>query len=158
MIRITAKEIMTKDVLVANADWSIPRLGEFFSVNSISGAPVINEKRKLIGVVSSTDIISNGTMPEKDPHSNDPHEYYLLSLKRQYSRHEISTFTIGEESLTAVGDIMTPVVFNVTENMPVQQIAENMIKNRIHRIFVTNNEKVVGIISTTDMLKVIKDM
>jgi CBS domain-containing protein len=53
---------------------------------------------------------------------------------------------------------MTPMIFQVTEDTPVQQVADMMIKNRIHRIFVTRDEKVVGIISTPDMLKVIRDM
>jgi signal-transduction protein with cAMP-binding, CBS, and nucleotidyltransferase domain len=40
----------------------------------------------------------------------------------------------------------------------VQQVADMMIKNRIHRVFVTRQEKVVGIISTPDILKIIRDM
>jgi CBS domain-containing protein len=31
----------------------------------------------------------------------------------------------------------------VTEDTPVQQVADMMIKNRIHRVFVTRGEKVV---------------
>ena len=53
---------------------------------------------------------------------------------------------------------MTPMIFQVTEDRPVQQVTDMMIKNRIHWIFATRNEKVVGIISTPDMLKVIRDM
>jgi len=33
-----------------------------------------------------------------------------------------------------------------------------MLKNRIHRVIVLSNEKVVGIISTPDMLKIVRDM
>ncbi len=53
---------------------------------------------------------------------------------------------------------MTPAVFKVSEDTPVQKVADNMIKNRIHRIFVTREETVVGIISSADMLRVIRDM
>jgi CBS domain-containing protein len=53
---------------------------------------------------------------------------------------------------------MTPMIFQVTEDTPVQQVADMMIKNRIHRVFVTREEKVVGIISTPDILKIIRDM
>jgi len=53
---------------------------------------------------------------------------------------------------------MTPMIFQVTEHTPVQEVADMMIKNRIHRVFVTRNEKVIGIISTPDMLKVIRDI
>ena len=157
-MRITAKDIMTEEVMEVRADWSLQRLAEFFVENSISGAPVTNEKGELIGVVSSTDIISNDTLPENDPQSNGPHKYYLQNLERRYAQVEISAFTIGDEPLTTVGDIMTPAVFKVSEDTPVQKIADSMIKNRIHRIFVTREEKVVGIISSADMLNVIRDM
>jgi len=49
-------------------------------------------------------------------------------------------------------------VFSVSEDTRVQDIADTMIKNRIHRIFVTREEKMVGIISSVDMLMVIRDM
>lgn len=158
MVRITAKDIMTREIMEARADWSLQRLTEFFVENSISGAPVINENGKLIGVVSSTHLISNNALSEIDPQSHGPHEYYLQSLERQYAQVEISSFTIAGEPLTTVGDIMTPVIYKISENTPVQKIADTMIKNRIHRIFVTREEKVVGIISSADMLSVIRDM
>lgn len=158
MVRITAKDIMTKEVMEVRADWSLQRLAEFFVERSISGAPVTNENGKLIGVVSSTDIISNDTLPENDPKSHGPHEYYLRDLERRYAQVEISSFTIGEEPLTTVGDIMTAAIFKVSEDTPVQKVADIMIRNRIHRIFVTQDETIVGIISSADMLRVIRDM
>jgi predicted transcriptional regulator len=39
-----------------------------------------------------------------------------------------------------------------------KQVADMMIKNPIHRVFVTQGGKVVGIISTPDMLKTIRNM
>ena len=158
MMRITAKDVMTDNVMKVRADWSLQSLAEFFFEMSISGAPVTNEKGELAGVVSSTDLISNGTMAENDPQSHGPHEYYLHNLEKQYAQVEISSFSIINEPLTTVGDIMTPTIYKVSEDTPVQIIAEKMIKNRIHRIFVTSKEKVVGIISSADMLRVIRDM
>ena len=52
---------------------------------------------------------------------------------------------------------MTPMIFKVTEDTPLREVAHIMISNRIHRLFVTREEKVVGIIATPDMLKVIRD-
>jgi CBS domain-containing protein len=57
-----------------------------------------------------------------------------------------------------VRDIMTPTIFRVNENATVQQVAGTMIRSHIHRVFVTQEEKVVGIISAADMLRVIRDM
>ena len=158
MKRLKAKDIMTKRILRVEEDWSIHRLAEFFIENSISGAPVTSTDGKLVGVVSLTDIILNGTLPDKDPQSYEPHEYYMHALERRYGKEEISSYQIKGEPLITVHDIMTPVIFKVTENKSVQKVAEMMIKHCIHRVFVTRGEKMLGIISTVDMLKIIRDM
>ena len=156
MRQLTAKQVMTPKVLAVEADWSIERLCEFLIVKSISGAPVQSREGNLIGVVSLSDIVRYDTQAEKD--SQWPHDYYVHALERQFAREEAASFRIEAEPLKTVRAIMTPMIFQVDEDMPVQQVADMMIKNRIHRIFVTRDKKVVGIISTPDMLKVIRDM
>ena len=158
MKELTARDVMTREILEVRADWSLDRLAEFFVENCVSGAPVSSEDGKLIGVVSLTDIISHDTLPEKDPQSNGTHEYYLYSLQHRYAQVDKASFCIRNEPLITVGDIMTPTIFKVNEDTTVQQIADTMIRGRIHRIFVTREEKVLGIISALDMLKVIQDM
>jgi predicted transcriptional regulator len=156
MKALTAKHVMKSEVLVADPDWSVNRLAEFFMENCISGAPVQSSEGTPMGVVSLTDIVHHETQPEKD--REWPHDYYLHALNRQYARQEAEGFRIETEPLTTVRDIMTPVIFQVSEDTPVQQVAGMMIKNYIHRVIVLRDEKVVGIISTPDMLKIIRDM
>jgi len=115
MKKLTAKDIMNREVLKVPAAWSIQRLTEFFAENFISGAPVIDESGHLIGVVSSTDIIQSNTLPEEDPESSGPHDYYLHRLENRYAKVEIATLKIGTEPLTTTGDIMTPMVFKVSD-------------------------------------------
>jgi predicted transcriptional regulator len=153
---LTAKHVMNVKVLVAESGWSVSHLADFFMENCISGAPVQSSKGKPIGVVSLTDIVHHETQPEKD--RDWPHDYYLHALERQYAREEATCFQIETESLSRVRDIMTPVIFQVTEDTPVQQVADMMIKNHIHRVIVLRDEKIVGIISAPDMLKIIRDM
>ncbi len=147
---------MISKVMTVEPDWSVSRLAEFFMENCISGAPVKSSMGTPIGVVSLTDIVHHETQPEKD--REWPHDYYLHALERQYAREEVAGFQIETASFTTVRDIMTPVIFQVSENTPVQKIADMMIKKYIHRVIVLRDEKIVGIISTPDMLKIIRDM
>ena len=156
MKELTAKHVMKSKVLTAESDWSVSRLAEFFMENCISGAPVQSSVGTPIGVVSLTDIVHHDTQPEKD--RDWPHDYYLHAQERQYAREEANCFQIETESLIMVRDIMTPVIFQVSEDTPIQQVAGMMLKNRIHRVIVLSGEKVVGIISTPDMLKIVRDM
>jgi predicted transcriptional regulator len=158
MKQLTAKDIMTLDVLEAKADWSLRRLVEFLAENSISGAPVVSEDGKLIGVVSLTDILRHDTLPEKYVEPHGPHDYYLSTLEHPFSPQEIDAFQLETEPQTTVRDIMTPRIFNVGEDSTVQEVSDTMIKGHIHRVFVTREEKVVGIISAVDMLRIIRNM
>lgn len=149
---------MTNQVLEAKADWSIRQLVEFFSEKSISGAPVVSDDGKIIGVVSLTDILRHDSLPEKYSEAYGAHEYYLDTLDRQFTPQEIDSLQLDAEPLTTVRDIMTSKTYQVAEATTVQKIADSMLKNRIHRIFVTRGEKVVGIVSAVDMLKIVRDM
>ncbi|MFC1820094.1 CBS domain-containing protein [Thermodesulfobacteriota bacterium] len=158
MRNLLAKEIMNQDVLSVGINWSIDQLADYLIENSISGAPVTSEDGRLLGVVSLTDIVRYKSMPSIDAQPNEPHEYYIHARERDYSPAEIESFRVEAESLVTVGDIMTPMTFNVNEDTKLQQVAEAMIRGRIHRVFVTSDETLVGIITTMDILKVIRDL
>jgi CBS domain-containing protein len=67
------------------------------------------------------------------------------------SADEIEDLPADATELT-VADIMTPEVYTVNEETPVSEIAEAMIANHVHRLLVTREDRVVGIISTSDLL------
>jgi CBS domain-containing protein len=158
MIGLRAKDIMNTDVLSVGIDWSIDQLADFFVENSISGAPVTSEDGKLLGVVSMTDIVQYKSMPGTYGDSGDTHEYYIHAPERKYSPAEIESYRIDTESLVTVGDIMTTAIFRVNEFTKIQDVADAMLRGRIHRVFVTRDETLVGIITTMDMLRAIKDL
>ena len=157
MERLTAKDVMNKDVLSVGMDWSIEYLTDFLVENGISRAPVTSEDGKLVGVVSLTDIVRHSSLPGNDYRLNSPHDYYRHGLEHQYAKEDIRSLNIGAEALDTVRDIMTPMIFDVTEDTKVKQVADTMIRGRIHRVFVTRKEKLTGVITTVDMLKVVRD-
>ena len=154
---LTAKDVMNKDVLSVGMDWSVEYLTDFLVENGISGAPVTSEDGKLVGVVSLTDIARHNSLPGKDDQSNSPHDYYRHGLEHQYAKEDIRSFRIGAEPLVTIRDIMTPMIFDVNEDTKVKQVADTMIRGHIHRVFVTRKQKLVGVITTVDMLKVIRN-
>jgi CBS domain-containing protein len=46
-------------------------------------------------------------------------------------------------------------VFDVYEDTSLQSIAETMVKGHIHRVFVTREKKVVGIVTALDTLRAV---
>ncbi|MNC92734.1 CBS domain protein [compost metagenome] len=47
---------------------------------------------------------------------------------------------------------MTPSIFAVEDETPISAVAERMIHSHIHRLLVTREHKVVGIVTTSDLL------
>ena len=157
MKRLTAKDVMNKDVLSVGMDWSVEYLTDFLVENGISGAPVTSEDGKLVGVVSLTDIVRHNSLPGKDSRLNGPYDYYRHGLEHQYAKEDIRSLSIETEPLDTVRDIMTPMIFDVNEDTKVKQVADTMIRGRIHRVFVTREQKLAGVITTVDMLEVIRN-
>jgi CBS domain-containing protein len=150
---LSVVDIMTQNVMTVRADWSLDQLAEFLVNSSISGAPVVSEDEELIGVVSLTDIVRHSSLP-----TASPHEYYTQDLETRYAREEFRSLRIKVQSQITVRDIMTPTVFDVSEDATVQEVADLMIRGHIHRVFVTRNKKVMGVVATLDMLKIIRNL
>jgi CBS domain-containing protein len=156
MENLTAKDIMTADLFVVGADWDIERLTEFLLRNSISGAPVISSEGELLGVVSVTDIALFHSMPLQEVAVRDMPNYYDPSFDLLFSAEEMDGYRVETEKMVKVRDIMTSVVIKVPEDAPIFEVAEMMIRGRIHRLFVTQNDELVGVISAFDLLKTIR--
>jgi len=157
MVDLTARDIMNHDVLSVGSDWSIDQLAEYLIENSISGAPVVDEEGKLMGVVSMTDIVRYRNLPATDDDAGDLHDFYIHASNQKYSSDEIESAHLAAEALTTVRDIMTPKTYSVKENAKVRDIADAMIRANIHRVLVTRNDTLLGIITSMDMLRVIRD-
>jgi len=157
MTVLTAQQIMNPEILTAHAHWTLDQLAGFLVENGISGAPVVSDDESLIGVVSLTDLVRHDSMHGYEVTAEQTHDYYHYALQEQYAREELAALRVQTELLATVNDIMTPLIFQVSENTPVQEVADTMIRGRIHRVFVTRGKKVVGLIAALDMLKIIRD-
>ncbi|MCH8875047.1 CBS domain-containing protein [candidate division KSB1 bacterium] len=157
MKNLIAKDIMNSNIISVHDDITVHELAHLFTEEMISGAPVLNEDGKLIGVVSLSDIVRNDERRAaiiKNKHESD---YYLHGWEDDLNRGELEDLHLEEDDGFKVQDIMTPLIFKVPETEPISEMAETMIGGRIHRLFVTRADKVVGIVTTLDMLKAIRE-
>jgi CBS domain-containing protein len=155
---ITVSDVMRSEVLAAEAGWSLDKLAEFLIDNSITGAPVTDDEGELVGVVSMTDIVRQNRTTGVTPVPEGTHDVYLYELERHMSQEEIKLFHAEYGSPVRVVDIMTPMIFRVDEDTRIQEVADTMLRGNIHRVFVTRGNKLTGIVTTLDMLRVIRDI
>lgn len=157
MRNLTAKDIMTCDVLVVSADMTVHELAEFLTENMISGAPVVDEAGNLVGVVSLGDIARSDRRRAAIVRERVESDYYLRGWEEKLNAEELEDLHVEPGDDLLVRDIMTPLLYQVPEDMPIRDIADTMIGGRIHRLIVVRGSKVVGIVSTLDLLKAIRD-
>lgn len=154
MLELTASDVMTRNVQVAEADWTLDELRTFLVSRSITGAPVCDPKGKLVGVVSATDLMRASA---EESSSNDTHHVYAIGLDRSLSADELRTLHVEEATSTKVRDVMTPLVFEVAPDASLHTVADMMARGRIHRVFVSSGGKLLGVVSALDLVRVLRD-
>ena len=157
MKNLIAKDIMNPSVISVEEDLSVHELANFFTEKMISGAPVVNKDGKLVGVVSLSDIVRNDERRTAIVNDKRESDYYLSGWEDNLNSDEIQELHLEEDDSLTVRNLMTPLIFKVKETELISAMSDIMIGGRIHRLLVTRDEKVVGIITTLDMLKAIRD-
>jgi CBS domain-containing protein len=153
---LIARDIMNPDVIVAQESMTIQELTDFLTSNMITGAPVVDELGKLVGVVSETDVVRSGARWDAALREKRESSYYLRGWEDKIDEDELGAFHVIEDEGLKVRDIMTPLIFKVSEKTSIAEMADTMIGGRIHRLIVTRDDRVVGIVTTLDMLKAIR--
>jgi predicted transcriptional regulator len=150
---LVARDIMTPHVKSVPQTWTMQKFAKFLSDNEISGSPVIDEEGEVIGIATLKDIADFHLNHVSSDHEKRMSDDELKEARRlrQFIFEEMIKVPVE------VRDIMTPIVFSVEEDAPVKEIAEIMMDEHLHRIFVIHAGEVTGIITTFDLLKIIAD-
>ena len=147
-------DVMNRQVLAVRPDMSVHELATFLTENQITGAPVIDHQGHLLGVVSETDIAEcEGERADMVRDRSDP-EFDLRGWEDQVNPDEIRDLHVEGGDLS-VRDIMTPAAYTIPHDTPVSRVAQTMIAGRIHRLLVTRESRVVGIVTSLDLLKLL---
>lgn len=151
---IKAKDVMTGGVITLRRGLTLREALELLSGERISGAPVVDESGKPVGVLSVSDIIlfQIGKARRRMRRS---FYYALPDYKGDMGKYEFEG--VPEEILDSatVGGSMTQDLIIVAPDTPLVEVAETMVRERIHRVIVVENDRVVGVISALDMARAI---
>ena len=134
---------MKSPVVSVHPGTRLTELEDTLIARHIGGAPVI-ENGKLVGIVSRSDIVRYFTVQR--------------SLAQLLGRPADSTSAEAhEEAHLTVRDIMAKEIVVVEPEAPIEQVARTMVARRVHRILVTDQGSVVGLISALDVTQLVAD-
>lgn len=152
---LKAKDIMKTDVIKVSGSTTLRELASLFEAERITGVPVVEGGEKLIGVISETDLVRCGAhfSPEEGVQSFPKDEEDEPDSSDSNFEFKSAHRSANEKT---VEEIMTPWTISVYEDTPVVEIAKTMVKQRIHRVFVTDKESHLrGIITTMDIVEAV---
>ncbi len=155
MKETTAAEVMNPEVLAVEPDMTVHELASFLTENQITGAPVVDRQGRLVGVVSETDIAGAETVREEAVDDRSDPEFDLRGWEQEAEPDEMRTLHLHASNDLTVRDIMTPTAYTVPHDTPVKDLARTMVTGRIHRLLVTQDGHMVGIVTSLDLLKVL---
>jgi CBS domain-containing protein len=150
----TAADLMTANPLSISADATVKEAVAFLTDKGFSAAPVIDHAGRPIGVLSRADIVVHDR--EKIQHVPAVADYYQEAEvpTAPFGEPLREGFQVEDVDWTRVRDLMTPVVFSVAPHTPAQEVIEQMVELKVHRLFVIGSNGVLtGVVSAIDVLR-----
>lgn len=123
--------IMTKDVITLNTTDSLETAELLFKKNHIRHIPVVSGK-EIIGMLSYTDLLRISFAD-----AVDEHEEYVDTVV-------YNMFTIEQ--------VMEKNLVSVKPRTSIKEVAQILAKKEFHALPVAENNKLVGIVTTTDLI------
>ncbi len=142
-----AKDIMTAHVITASPDDTVEDVIRLIVDNRISGVPVINEDREVIGIVTEGDLIV------RSQKLHIPSYIQILGGIIYLDDPEDFKEELKKAIAVKVEDVMTVNPITVSEDTTIEEIATIMSESGVNRLPVIRENKLVGIVSRADIVR-----
>lgn len=140
------RDVMTSTVVTVTPDTPFPELVDRLLHYGISGLPVVDEDGHLVGIVTEADLVS------KEAYGG----------RRRRALELLADLIAGRETRWAskgkgrtAAQVMTTKVETARPGDDLRAAARRLVENRLKRLPVVDDGKLVGIVSRTDLLRVL---
>jgi len=133
-------ELMTPDVLTVTPETPLKDVAELLSARGISGAPVVDEAGRVLGVVSEADILAKERRPPKQ-----------ARLGRLLGHTEPGD---AKAAARTAGEAMTAPALTIAPDRRVDAVAAVMLDRGVNRLPVVGRDgALVGIVTRADLVR-----
>ena len=137
-----AEDIMTTEVVILNPKDSLHQASRKLAESATSGAPVIDDIGRIVGIISEHDIVSYlATFEDKE----------LDVLETSELPHLAHIYL--QASATPVNEIMTTEIVTAKSDTKIEILSRLMTENNINRVPIVEKGKLIGMVSRIDILR-----
>lgn len=156
-MNLTARDLMQTDMKTVSPDLPLPELEQRFLEDRVGGYPVL-EGDHLVGIVSRADILRR-LCAERSAAEHVSDYYHVVgdgSAPVESLESFAQRFGTRTEGLR-VRDVMVRLMITVEPDHTIRHVARTIVDNHIHRVLVTSERRLVGIISSIDLVRLVAD-
>jgi CBS domain-containing protein len=140
------KHIMTVDVVSVSPSASVGRVARLMHERAISGIPVVDIDRRVVGMVTDLDLIVLNTRIEA------PHFLPLLDGRIPLETQSHFKKRIQHAAGTTAKDLMSECV-TVGPEEDVEALASLLVKEHVNPVPVVEDGRLVGVVSRADLIR-----
>lgn len=142
-------EVMDKNPITMLPNTQVQEIAGMLIEHRITCIPVVDENNALQGIVSEGDLLYKKARP------NAPHYVNLLGASIFYGG--LSAYNANFKKILALEakDLMTKDVIVAYEEEDVEDVATVMLERHLKMVPVVKEDKVVGVLSRSDIMKLI---
>jgi CBS domain-containing protein len=144
--KILARDIMNGDPPYCNLDTPIADISNRFVKENLSGLLVVDEDKRLFGVITETDLI------EQEGNLHVPTVVALFDMVIPIGESRFEEELTHMQAMKA-GDLIHGQVTTVNADSDLDEIASIMIDMHVHHLPVLDDDFVVGLICKHDVIK-----
>jgi len=144
--RILARDIMNGDPPYCDLDTPITDISKRFAKENLSGLLVVDEDKRLFGVITETDLI------EREGNLHMPTAVALFDMVIPMGESRFEEELAHLQAMKA-GDLIQEQVITVNVDSPLNEISSVMIDQHAHHLPVLDGDFVVGMICQHDVIK-----
>ena len=143
---VRVRDVMVSDVAVVSPETPLPTVVELLLARNLKAVPVIDAKRKVLGIVTGGDLLAHGALAAR------------LSLQGVMPQEALDEERTRLAGLTA-RDVMTAPARTVAQRASLREAAEIMTKKGLKRLPVVDADgELIGIVSRVDILRAASDL
>ena len=159
---IKVSSIMTTNVVTVNENDKLQDIALKLSEHNISGAPVVNAERKLVGIISDSDILhflnTYDSKTDKNCKLDESESYKLCTQKFgiytiEPARAVDISKTYENANKKTARDVMVKPVITASITDDIEDVSALMITKKVKRIPIIHEDVIVGIVSRADIVK-----